>query len=40
MDYFGQWPWYIFACEVFALISFIFYLLPFLLLKRLKKATS
>ena len=40
MDYFGQWPWYIFACEVFALISFIFYLLPFLLLKRLRKAIS
>ena len=40
MDYFGQWPWYIFACEVFALISFILYLLPFLLLKRLRKAIS
>ena len=40
MDYFGQWPWYIFACEIFALISFIFYLLPFLLLKRLRKAIS
>ena len=40
MDYFGQWPWYIFACEVFALISFVFYLLPFLLLKRLRKAIS
>ena len=40
MDYFGQWPWYIFACEVFALISFIFYLLPFLLLKRLRKSIS
>ena len=35
MDYFGQWPWYIFACEVFGLISFIFYLLPFLLLKKI-----
>ncbi len=35
MDYFGQWPWYIFACEVFGLVSFIFYLLPFLLLKKI-----
>ena len=35
MDYFGQWPWYIFACEVFGLASFIFYLLPFLLLKKI-----
>ena len=40
IDYFGQWPWYIFACEVFALISFVFYLLPFLLLKRPRKAIS
>ena len=30
IDYFGQWPWYIFACEVFGLASFIFYLVPFL----------
>ena len=36
MDYFGQWPWYIFACEAFGLASFIFYLLPFLLLKKLR----
>ena len=36
MDYFGQWPWYIFACEVFGLVSFIFYLLPFLLLKKIR----
>ena len=35
LDYFGQWPWYIFACEVFGLASFIFYLLPFLLLKKI-----
>jgi len=35
MDYFGQWPWYIFACEAFGLASFIFYLLPFLLLKKI-----
>ena len=35
LDYFGQWPWYIFACEVFGLASFIFYLLPFMLLKRI-----
>tara|TARA_B110000196_G_scaffold72489_1_gene62250 strand:+ start:1234 stop:1959 length:726 start_codon:yes stop_codon:yes gene_type:complete len=32
IDYFGQWPWYIFACEAFGLASFIFYLLPFLLI--------
>ena len=33
LDYFGEWPWYIFICEIFALVSFIFYLLPFLLIK-------
>ena len=32
MDYFGGWPWYIFFCEVLALISFIFYFLPFLII--------
>jgi len=36
LDYFGQWPRYIFVCEIFALISFIFCLFPFLLLKRQK----
>ena len=36
MDYFGQWPRYIFACEAFGLASFIFYLLPFLLLKKIR----
>ena len=34
LDYFGDWPWYIFGCEIFALASFIFCLLPFLLLKK------
>ena len=34
LDYFGDWPWYIFGCEIFALVSFVFYLLPFLWLKR------
>ncbi len=34
LDYFGHWPWYIFGCEIFALASFVFCLLPFLLLKR------
>ena len=33
LDYFGDWPWYIIFCEIFALASFVFYLLPFLLLK-------
>lgn len=33
LDFFGEWPWYIFACELFGLISFIFYLLPFLIIK-------
>ncbi len=37
IDYFGQWPWYIFACEVFGLASFIFYLVPFLVLNFQKK---
>ena len=37
LDYFGQWPLYIFVCEIFALISFIFYLVPFLLFRRQKK---
>ena len=40
MDYFGQWPWYIFACEVFGLVSFIFYLLPFLLLKKISSEAN
>ena len=31
IDYFGEWPWYIFACELFGLASFTFYLTPFLL---------
>ena len=34
LDYFGDWPWYIFGCEIFALVSFVFCLLPFLLLKK------
>ena len=33
LDYFGDWPWYIFGCEIFALVSFGFYLLPFLVVK-------
>ena len=33
LDYFGDWPWYIFGCEIFALASFVFYLFPFLLIK-------
>ena len=37
IDYFGQWPWYIFACEVFGLASFIFYLFPFLIINFYKK---
>ena len=37
LDYFGDWPWYIFVCELFALLSFIFYLLPFLAPKLQKK---
>ena len=37
IDYFGQWPWYIFTCEVFGLASFIFYLLPFLVINFQKK---
>ena len=32
MDYFGQWPWYISACEIFALVSFVFCLGPFLVI--------
>ena len=32
IDYFGDWPWYIFACELFGLASFIFYLIPFLII--------
>ena len=34
LDYFGHWPWYIFGCEIFALASFVFCLLPFLLLMK------
>jgi len=37
LDYFGDWPWYIIGCEFFALASFIFYLLPFLLLKNISR---
>ena len=37
LDYFGDWPWYIIGCEIFALASFIFYLLPFLLLKNISR---
>jgi len=33
LDYMGDWPWYIISCEIFTFASFIFYLLPFLLLK-------
>ena len=33
LDYFGGWPWYIFICEFFAILSFIFYLIPFLINK-------
>jgi len=40
LDYFGDWPWYIFGCEIFALASFIFYLIPFLLLKKFRLMTS
>ena len=34
LDYFGDWPWYIFGCEIFALLSFVFCLSPFLLYKK------
>ena len=34
LDYFGDWPWYIFGCEIFALASFILYLFPFLLVQQ------
>lgn len=37
IDYFGPWPGYIFVCEIFALLSFIFYLIPFLLVFPLKR---
>ena len=40
LDYFGDWPWYIFGCEIFALASFIFYLTPFLLLKKFRLMKS
>ena len=33
LDYFGGWPWYILICEFFAILSFIFYLIPFLINK-------
>ena len=36
LDYFGDWPWYIFGCEIFALVSFVFCLLPFLLYKKIQ----
>jgi len=34
LDYFGEWPWYILICEIFALASFLFYLVPFLWLQK------
>ena len=34
LDYFGEWPKYILASEFFAVLSFIFYLLPFLLIRK------
>ncbi len=36
LDYFGEWPWYIFASEIFAIFSFIICLLPFLLISSYK----
>tara|TARA_B100001029_G_scaffold178749_1_gene186226 strand:+ start:983 stop:1558 length:576 start_codon:yes stop_codon:yes gene_type:complete len=33
LDYLGDWPWYIFLSELIALVSFIFYLFPFLIIK-------
>ena len=40
LDHFGPWPWYIFGSEIFALISFIFCLVPFLLFKKSKKVIT
>ena len=40
LDYMGDWPWYIIGCEIFAFASFIFYLLPFLLLKNIGSETN